>query len=248
MPTISDAVTTPDGTCPVTVAIPEGQGPWPGVVMYPDAGGTRATAREMAARLAGLGYVVLLPDVYYRSGQWAPFSMKDVFNDKAERQRLFTMISSVTPDAMETDARAFFDYLAARPEVSGEEFGTTGYCMGGRTSLVVAGRVPERVVAAMSFHGGGLAADDPGSPHLLAGKIRAAVYVGGAENDASFTPAQAETLDKALTDAGVEHTIEWYPAAHGFAVPDNAPYDESAAQRHWNAMKDFFGKHLAAAR
>lgn len=245
MPTISDAVTTPDGSCPVTLAIPDGQGPWPGVIMYPDAGGARAALRDMAERLAGLGYVVLVPDVYYRSGDWAPFSMKDVFNDKAERQRLFAMIGSVTPDAMESDARAFFDYLAARPEVSGETFGTTGYCMGGRTSLTVAGRVPERVAAAMSFHGGGLAADDPGSPHLLADKIRAAVYVGGAADDASFTEAQAETLDQALTAAGVEHTIEWYPALHGFAVPDNAPYDKAAAEKHWDAMKDFFGAHLA---
>jgi carboxymethylenebutenolidase len=244
MPTISDTVTTADGTCPVTLAVPDGQGPWPGVIMYPDAGGTRAIAVEMAAQLAGLGYVVLVPDVYYRSGDWAPFDMRGVFNDKAERQRLFTMISSVTPDAMAIDARAFFDYLAARPEVSGEKFGTTGYCMGGRTSLIVAGRVPERVAAAMSFHGGGLASEDPGSPHLLADRINAAVYVGGAQDDASFTAAQAETLDKALTDAGVEHTIEWYPAAHGFAVPDNAPYDEAAAQRHWAAMKDFFAAHL----
>ena len=245
MPTISDAVTTPDGSCPVTLAIPDGDGPWPGVILYPDAGGARAALRDMAERLAGLGYVVLVPDVYYRSGNWAPFNMKDVFNDKAERQRLFAMIGSVTPDAMESDARAFFDYLAARPEVSGETFGTTGYCMGGRTSLTVAGRVPERVAAAMSFHGGGLAADDPGSPHLLADKIRAAVYVGGAADDASFTEGQAETLDQALTAAGVEHTIEWYPALHGFAVPDNAPYDEAAAEKHWDAMKDFFGAHLA---
>ncbi|MFN8031991.1 MAG: dienelactone hydrolase family protein [Mycobacterium sp.] len=245
MPTISDTITTADGICPVTVAIPEGQGPWPGVVLYPDAGGARASLRQMAERLAGLGYVVLVPDVYYRSGDWAPFDMKNVFNDKAERQRLFAMIGSISPDAMESDARAFFDYLAARPEVSGETFGTTGYCMGGRTSLIVAGRVPERVAAAMSFHGGGLAADDPGSPHLLADKIRAAVYVGGAVDDASFTKEAAAILDKALTDAGVEHVIEWYPALHGFAVPDNAPYDEAAAETHWSAMKDFFGAKLA---
>jgi len=212
--------------------------------MYPDAGGVRTAVRQMAERLAGLGYVVLVPDVYYRSGDWAPFDMKNVFNDKAERQRLFGMIGSVTPDAMESDARAFFDYLAARPEVAGETFGTTGYCMGGRTSLIVAGRVPERVAAAMSFHGGGLAAEDPGSPHLLADKIRAVVYVGGAADDASFTEEQAATLDMALTEAGVEHTIEWYPALHGFAVPDNAPYDEAAAEKHWAAMKDFFGAHL----
>jgi len=117
--------------------------------------------------------------------------------------------------------------------------------VGGRTSLVVAGRVPDRVVAAMSFHGGGLATDDPGSPHLLADQIQAAVYVGGAENDASFTPESAETLDKALTAADVEHTIEWYAAAHGFAVPDNGgAFDADAAERHWKAMESFFGAKL----
>ncbi len=246
MPTISDTVTTADGTCPVTLAIPDGQGRWPAVIMYPDAGGIRPTFVDMAAQLAGQGYVVLVPDVYYRHGDWAPFSMETVFSDPAERARLFSMLGSVTPEAMETDARAFFDYLAARPEVSGQTFGTTGYCMGGRTSLTVAGRVPERVAAAMSFHGGGLATEGPDSPHLLAERIRAAVYVGGAQDDPSFTPEQAETLDTALTDAGVEHTIEWYSAAHGFAVPDNGPYDQAAAARHWEAMTDFFGAHLPA--
>jgi len=244
MPTITDTITTADGACPVTLHTPDGDGPWPGVVMYPDAGGARQTFREMGEKLAGLGYAVLVPDVYYRDGDWAPFEMATVFSDAGERRRLFSMISKVTPDIMAADADAFFDYLASRPEVSGEAFGTTGYCMGGRTSLVVAGRVPQRVAAAMSFHGGGLAADDPGSPHLLADQMTAAVYVGGAENDASFTTEAAETLDKALTAANVEHTIEFYEAGHGFAVPDNAPYDSAAAQRHWDAMQSFFGAHL----
>ena len=213
--------------------------------MYPDAGGVRPAFGEMAARLAALGYAVLLPDVYYRNGPWAPFEMKGVFGDPAERNRLFAMMRAITPEVMAFDARAFFDYLQARPEVAGQRFGTTGYCMGGRTSLMVAGRVPDRVAAAMSFHGGGLAADDPDSPHLLADRIRAAVYIGAAENDPSYTLEQSAMLDAALTGAGVEHVIEWYPAAHGFAVTDNAPYDQSAAERHWTAMESFFGAHLA---
>ena len=245
MPTITDSITTPDGTCAVTLATAEGDGPWPAVVMYPDAGGRRQIFGEMAERLAGHGYAVLVPDIYYRSGDWAPFDMNTAFSDPDERKRVMSMMSSVTPDKMAADAAAFFDYLASRPEVSGTTFGTTGYCMGGRTSMVVAGRVPDRVAAAMSFHGGGLASDDPGSPHLLADQIRAAVYVGGAENDASFTPEAAETLDKALTAADVEHTIEWYPAAHGFAVSDHrAAYDADAAARHWKAMESFFGAKL----
>ncbi|OAN37478.1 dienelactone hydrolase family protein [Mycolicibacterium iranicum] len=244
MPRITDTVTTADGSCPVSLHTPDGQGPWPGIVMYPDAGGARTTVRAMADQLAAYGYAVLVPDVYYRAGDWEPFTMATVFSDDAERKRLFGMMSDVTPERMASDAAAFFDFLSSRPEVTGEAYGTTGYCMGGRTSLVVAGRVPQRVAAAMSFHGGGLASDDPGSPHLLADQMRAAVYVGAAQNDRSFTPDNGETLDKALTAAGVEHTIEWYPAEHGFAVPDNGPYDEAAAARHWEAMESFFGAHL----
>ena len=215
--------------------------------MYPDAGGPRQVFRDMAAQLAGYGYAVLVPDIYYRSGDWAPFDLNTAFTDPDERKRLMSMMGGITPDKMASDATAFFDYLQSRPEVSGTAFGTTGYCMGGRTSLIVAGRLPERVSAAMSFHGGGLAADDPGSPHLLADQIQAVVYVGGARDDASFTTEAAETLDKALTAAGVEHTIEWYDALHGFAVADHTGiYDEAAAGRHWAAMKETFGAHLGA--
>jgi carboxymethylenebutenolidase len=213
MPTFTDTITTADGRCPVTLAVPDGAGPWPAVVMYPDAGGARPVFREMAQRLAATGYVVLVPDVYYRYGDWVPFEMRTAFSDAAE--------------------------------VTGARFGTTGYCMGGRTSLTVASRVPDRVAAAMSFHGGGLAdPDDPTSPHWSADAIKAAVYVGGAENDPSYTEADEQRLDAALTEAGVVHTLEWYPAAHGFAVADNGPYDPAAAERHWQAMASFFAEHL----
>ena len=244
MPSITDTIATPDGDCPVRLFTPEGSGPWPGVVMYPDAGGVRPAFDEMAAELAGYGYAVLLPDVYYRHPGWAPFDMATVFADAKERGRLFSMIGDVTPDRMTADAQAFFDYLASRPEVRGEKFGVCGYCMGGRTSVVVAGRVPDRVAAAASFHGGGLVTDAADSPHLLADRMTATVYVAGAENDASFTKAHATALDEALSAAGVTHTVEFYPAAHGFAVPDNAPYDVDSAARHWAAMRDVFGDAL----
>jgi carboxymethylenebutenolidase len=198
----------------------------------------------MAARLADLGYAVLLPDVYYRQGDWAPFDMKTAFSDDSERKRLMSFVGSISPDDWASDANAYFDYLAARPEVSGSTFGITGYCMGGRASLIVAGRVPERVAAATSFHGGGLVTDGSDSPHLKADQIQAEVYVGGAENDGSFTDDHAEQLEKALTAAGVRHTIETYPAAHGYAVPDNRSYDADAAERHWTAMRDVFGANL----
>ena len=208
--------------------------------MYVDAGGVRDTFQDMAARLAGFGHAVLLPDVYYRHGDWQPFSMSTAFSDPDERTRLMGMVGSITQDMMASDAGAFFDFLASRPEVKGDRFGVCGYCMGGRTSVVVAGRQPDRVAAAGSFHGGGLVTDDPTSPHLLADRMKATVYVAGAENDGGFTTDNAETLDKALTAAGVTHTVEFYPAAHGFAVPDNPPYDKEAAERHWIALQELF--------
>jgi carboxymethylenebutenolidase len=213
--------------------------------MFPDAGGLRGTFDQMGAKLAGFGYAVLVPDVYYREGDWAPFDMGTVFGDEKQRKRLFSMIGSLTADKVAADAGALFDYLAARREVTGERFGVCGYCMGGRISLTVAGRLPDRVAAVASFHGGGLVSDTPDSPHLLADRMNALVYVGGAENDASFTADHAEQLDKALTAAGVRHRIEWYQAAHGFAVPDNQPYDTAADERHWAAMTETFSEALA---
>src|SRR5271165_3745691 len=144
MPNITDTVSTADGSCPVRLFTPDGDGPWPGVVMFPDAGGTRQTFFDMAAHLADFGYAVLLPDVYYRQGDWAPFDMKTAFNDANERKRLMSFIGSISPEDWASDATAYFDYLAASPEVSGNTFGTTGYCMGGRASFIVAGRLPDR--------------------------------------------------------------------------------------------------------
>jgi carboxymethylenebutenolidase len=244
MPSISATVPTPDGSCPVTLHTPNGTGPWAGVVMYPDAGGVRPTFNDMADTLAGFGYAVLLPDVYYRHGDWQPFSMETAFTDPDERKRLMGMVSSLTPDMWASDAGAFFDFLAGRAEVRGDRFGVCGYCMGGRASVIVAGRQPDRVAAAGAIHAGGVVTDGPDSPHLLADRIKATVYVGGAENDASFTSDHAEQLDKALTAADVPHTIETYDAAHGFAVPDNAPYDPQAAERHWLALQRLFESAL----
>jgi len=245
VPRTDVTVPTEDGVCPATLHTPSSDGSRPAVIIYPDAGGVRETFLAMADQLADLGYTVLLPDVYYRSGEYEPFDLATVFSDPPERERLMALMGSLTGEAVVRDAGAFLEFLAGRPEVSGTGVGTTGYCMGGRISLIVAGHFPDRVAAAASFHGGRLAAEgDPDSPYLLADQIRAALYIAGAENDGSFGPDQYERLDKALTAAGVRYTLVTYPAAHGFAVPDNTTYDEAAAQRHWTAMADLYAANL----
>ena len=234
-------IPTGDGTCPAVLSIPGGDGPWPAVIMFPDAGGMRDTMREMGERLSGLGYVVLVPDFYYRTGPYEPVDMRTAFENEESRTWIMAMMGGYTADMAIRDANAFADYLDSLPETKAGGIGTTGYCMGGRLSLIAAGNLGARIAAAASFHGGGLAnADDPNSPHHKASAVKASVYVGGAIEDQSFTDEQRERLDHALTNAGVPHTIETYPAHHGFAVPDNASYDQAAAERHWSATELFF--------
>lgn len=240
-------IVTTDGSASGTLHVPEGEGPWPGVLVYPDAGGARETFREMADRVAAMGYVALVPDIYYREGDWKPFDMATVFSDPDERARLMGMVHGLTQELVIRDAGDYLTFLLARDEVTGDAVGTTGYCRGGWTSLTVAGSYPDRVAAAASFHGGGLAAaDDPTSPHLLAPSMRATVYVAGAENDASFDQEQFDRLEEALTSAGVPHTLLFYPAAHGFAVPDNPTHDPEAEKRHWEALAELYGTALSA--
>ncbi|AEA28400.1 dienelactone hydrolase family protein [Pseudonocardia benzenivorans] len=246
MPRLDVTIPTADGEAAATLHLPEGDGPWPGVVMFPDAGGARPTFSGMGDRLASLGYATLVPDVYYRNAGYAPFDLATVFGDAEERARLFELMGTLDNERIVADASAYLDFLLARPEVTGDGAGTTGYCMGGRISMLVAGSLPEKVAAAASFHGGRLApADDPTSPHLLAGNVRAKVYVAGAQDDASFPQEQFDRLDAALTEAGVEHTIETYPAGHGFAVPDNATYDKDAEERHWAALDALYSSALS---
>ncbi len=234
-----------DGTCPAALSVPVGEGPWPGVIMFPDAGGMRDTMRQMGEQLSDLGYVVLVPDFYYRNGPYEPVDMRTAFSTKETAEMIMGMMQSYTADLVIGDARTFADYLDSLPEKKAGGLGTTGYCMGGRLSLITAANLGARIAAAASFHGGNLAkADDPDSPHHKADAIKATVYVAGAIEDQSFPDEQKDLLEKSLTEAGVDHTIETYQAHHGFAVRDNPSYDAAAADSHWKASEQFFGSVL----
>lgn len=244
MPRTDISIQAADGLCPSHVFTPTGDGPWPAVIFFMDAGGVRPSLLRIAERLADNGYYVLFPEMYYRSGPYAPFDVATVFTDQAERARLTKMITVLTKEAAARDTGAFLDFLSKQPQVAGTKVGCTGYCMGGSLSLTAAGTFPDRIAAAASFHGGHLATDAPDSPHRLAGKIKGRVYVAAAENDSSFPEEQKVRLEEALTGAGVDHEIEVYKAAHGFAVDDMPVYDRDAAERHWRAMLTLFRETL----
>lgn len=238
------SIRTADGECPTDVLTPAGTSPWPAIIVYMDALGIRQTLVDLAMRLASNGYVVLLPDIFYRYGRYEPMDPRQVFAGDF-RSVIGPLAATTNNEKAAEDTRFFIDYLDSRSDVRPPKIGTVGFCMGGGMALTAAGRFPDRVAAAASFHGGNLASDSPMSPHLLAPQMKAEVYVAGADNDNSYPPEMAELLEKTLSDAGVEHRCEIYAgAAHGWMKPDFPVYDEAAAERGWTAMLDLFERRL----
>jgi carboxymethylenebutenolidase len=242
------SITTTDGECPSYVFTPGDGAAHPAVIFYMDGLGIRPVLLEMSRRLASHGYIVLLPDMYYRAGPREPLDVAAVFASGDLGGALAPLLAATDNRRAAEDSRAFLDYLASRPDVVGLKVGTTGYCLGGGISLTVAGTYPSRVAAAASFHGGRLVTDSEFSPSRVAGDITARVYVAGADADAGYPVAQADELEALLTTAGVDHRLEIYPGAlHGFTMTDFPVYDEEAAERHWRELLGLLEETLPVA-
>jgi carboxymethylenebutenolidase len=226
-------IRTPDGVCPTSAFTPAaGVGPWPGVIFYMDGLAIRPALEEMSQRIANQGFLVLLPDLFYRNGPYAPFDPKAVLAGNF-REILGPFFASTNAEKAGCgDTGAFIDYLDARNDVRGPKIGATGYCMGGAMVLTAAGSYPDRIAAAASFHGGNLASDADISPHLLAPNMKGEIYIAAAVNDQSY-PAEMETRLKAAFDAArVNYAHETYAGAlHGWTMPDFPIYNRDAAER-----------------
>lgn len=246
MPREQVLIHTADGDCPTSVfTAGDGDRPWPAVIFYMDGLGIRPVLFEMAQRLADAGFVVLLPDLFYRAGPYEPFDPEVVFASRSAREVLAPLFSSTDNQRAAQDTTAFLAYLDDRDDVAGTKVGTTGYCMGGGISLTAAATHPDRIAAAASFHGGSLATDSELSPHLLADRITARVYVAAADNDSSYPPDMAGRLCEALMAGSVDHRHELYVgAAHGWTMPDFPVHDAAAAERHWRELIGLFDERL----
>ncbi|MEU7428469.1 dienelactone hydrolase family protein [Streptomyces sp. NPDC040750] len=233
-------IPTEDGVADSYLVHPADGRPRPAVLFYQDAYGLRPHLRSMADRLAGAGYTVLVPNVFHRAGRAPVLDLPEFIDPAADPtiwDRLGPLVSSLTPDLVERDAGAYLRWLADSPLVADGPVALTGYCMGARLALWTAAAFPDRVAAAAGFHGGRLATDDPGSPHLGAPDITAELYFGHADDDPSLPPEQMARFEEALTTAGVRHTCEVYPGAgHGYTQADTPAYDREADERHWAAL------------
>jgi carboxymethylenebutenolidase len=223
---------TPDGIADGVLFRPDGDGRYPGVVHLTDLGGIRAAPVAMARRLADVGYVVLLPNAFYRTGRPPLFDFTPDFKDARTMARFGELAAPLTPDAMERDGAAYIDFLGAYPWVTSGQIGVVGYCFTGAFALRTAAARPSRVGVAASFHGGGLVNGTPLSPHLVLPRVRARLYFGHAENDRVMPQDAIDTLEHALERWGGRSESEVYKgAAHGWTVPDSPAYNETHADR-----------------
>jgi carboxymethylenebutenolidase len=249
-------IKTADGACDAAFIHP-GSGSHAAVLIWPDAFGLRPTMRDMARRLAAEGYSVLVPNPFYRVAKGKVVDDPATFNfgDPAQRAKLTPLMGSINAEgAAERDAATFVAWLDKQPQVDRKKkIGTQGYCMGGALVMRTAAVLPDRIGAGASFHGGGLATQNPNSPHLLAPKIKARMYIAIATNDDQQQPDAKTKLKEAFEAAKVPAEIEVYPQAwHGWCVPDMAKrpdgqpiYNQPEAERAWAKLLALYKTALA---
>jgi carboxymethylenebutenolidase len=249
--TTTTTIATPDGPCTTDVVRLPGSGAWPAVIVFFDAAGRRPSMVRIAERIATMGYVVVVPDLFHRAPPVTAAlgatpslaALQKVFQDPEKKSSFMATYYRPAIDYanLETTIGAVLAYLATRPDVAGK-VGTTGYCMGGNASVRAATIFGDRIGASAAFHPGGLVTDQPDSPHLRVKSTQARLYFGPSIGD---LPAEAEVKLRAELDAGnVRYAIEQYDAKHGYAVEDAPTYDPEAADRTYAVLERLYAESL----
>jgi carboxymethylenebutenolidase len=227
-------IDTPAGPIDALLDIPDGQGPWPGVVVIHDAIGYRQDKEEINSHVAAAGYVALTPNLFARGG-WARCITK-VMRDLSSKQGRAV-----------DDVLAARDHLQARPECTGR-VGVAGFCMGGRFALVLS---PKGFGASAPFYGTPLPSE---LSETLDGACPIVASYGGRDLTGRGAPKQ---LKRVLDQKGITNDVKEYPGAgHSFANKLPAQpllriagfgYNQNATEDAWARVFAFFGEHLRSA-
>ena len=241
-------IKTDNGVMDVFVCHPEQDGPHPAVILYMDAPGIREELRDMARRMGTVGYTVLLPNMYYRTGREGHYGydLARFRDDEGERAKMFEVMNTLTNARVVHDTKGLLAFIDQCEAAAAGPVGCVGYCMSGQFVISVGAAYPDRFDAIASYHGVKIMTDQSDSPHLVANKIKGEVYLGFASDDPHVPEEELAAMPAAMRDAGIKHTIEIYPETeHGFVFPQRtAVYKMHAAERHWETMLALFDRRL----
>jgi carboxymethylenebutenolidase len=237
-------IPTDDGVMNTFVARPDEGGPFPVILFYMDAPGKREELHDMARRLAAVGYLVVLPNLYHRNAR--DYQLKE--RTEPAMAEMFGLMATLDARTTVCDTRALLAFVDQFDAADSARIGAVGYCMSGPFVVWAAAAFPERLRCIASIYGANMATEKPDSPHRVVGKVQCESYFACAEIDRWAPAADIEKLSEALITGGVPHRLEWYPGAqHGFAFPQRAGiYDKPSAERHWVRLFSLFGRNLRA--
>jgi carboxymethylenebutenolidase len=237
-------IATKDGAMETFLVRPD-RAAHPPVLFLMDAPGVREELRDMARRLATVGYVVLLPNLYYRAGRDTKYGPDVLVHGSAEHQRMRAVRTKMTIPPVMDDVAAMLECLNTLDGVERGPVGVHGYCMSGPYALAAAARYPARIAAAASYYGTWLVSDAVESPHLTLGEGKAELYIACAEIDELAPLVMVEELSALFKKAGSAGELEIYPGVHhGFAFPQRKVYDKPAAERHWERLIALYRRRL----
>jgi carboxymethylenebutenolidase len=217
-------------------ACPAGPGPFPAVLVLQEAFGVNEYVQSEARRLAERGYVAIAPDLFH--GETFPYDFSKVM----------PKLQSLTDQEMLADVDAAIAFLDGRREVKKARFGVVGFCMGGRLAALVALARPDRIAAAASFYGGGIAPEQVRffTPIVdrfatLDGEL---LLIYGAD-DESIAPKEHARIADTLSSLKKRYTISVYPGApHAFASVDRPSYRRDQAEAAWAETLALFARTL----
>ena len=238
-------IRTADGAMDALLVRPDSRDPLPAVINLTDGLGFRQAFADQSKRIAEHGYVVLTPNIFYRTSKLPVFDFEPDFATERTRQRFGELKAPLTPDAMARDGSAYVDFLAAQSFVSSGPMGVIGFCFAGQFALRVAAARADRIATAASFHGGGLFTDTDESPHLVLPRVKARLYFGHASNDQSMPAAAIEKFENALEAWSGTYESETYPARHGWMIPGGKVHDPAQAERGFAKLMELLDVSLA---
>jgi dienelactone hydrolase len=215
---------------------PAATGKRPGVIVVPNWMGVNAQAKASAEKLARLGYVALVADVYGKGIRPASGKEAGPLAGKYKGDR----------PLLRARVNAALDELKRQPNVDGARLAAIGYCFGGTTALELA-RSGAPVAGVVSFHGG-LGSPTPADARQIKGKVLA---LHGAD-DPFVKEDEVKGFEDEMRAAGVDwQLVKYSNAVHSFTDQDagsdnskGAAYNAAADRRSWEAMKDFFAEVL----